>query len=359
MIENESAPINGPVVSNGTATWTIPLTVSVSVGNPATVAPTTGIPATPRAIRSTAAGQSQSEPSSTGAFSGTLSDADVSKLKLEIERASSQTYYDADKDAEDRKAYYADISSTLGPDQLFTALSQLVSKTHKNKLGYSPSQHLYPWVDLHDDLMIHSIYSGEKFAPLEFIQRDQEVAGLRLERLAGFRATESAGDPIAEAVMLEALESQLPFNCEHVVPQSWFGKKQPMKGDLHHLFACESKCNSFRSNTPYFDFADFREAVRSDCGKSVSNKFEPNAGKGPVARATLYFLLRYPGQINNNQSEYTPDRLQTLLQWHKDHPVTDYERHRNQAIFEVQGNRNPLIDFLELGSQIALKGGLG
>jgi endonuclease I len=51
--------------------------------------------------------------------------------------------------------------------------------------------------------------------------------------------------------------AELRFNCEHVVPQSWYAKAEPMRGDLHHLFACEPRCNSFRSNIPYFDFADF------------------------------------------------------------------------------------------------------
>ena len=117
-----------------------------------------------------------------------------------------------------------------------------------------------------------------------------------------------------------------------------------MRGDLHHLFACESGCNSFRSNIPYFDFADFEEVVRTACGKREDNKFEPSAGKGPVARASLYFLLRYPGQIDDD-AEFPADRLSTLLQWHSDDPVGEYELHRNQAIFKKQGNRNPLIDF--------------
>jgi endonuclease I len=39
--------------------------------------------------------------------------------------------------------------------------------------------------------------------------------------------------------------------------------------------------------------------------------------------------------------------MDTLLAWHKENPVGMYKRHRNQAIFEVQGNRNPLIDHPE------------
>ena len=45
-----------------------------------------------------------------------------------------------------------------------------------------------------------------------------------------------------------------------MVPQSWFEKHEPMRGDLHHLFACESRCNGFRGNTPFADFPDFPPA---------------------------------------------------------------------------------------------------
>lgn len=39
--------------------------------------------------------------------------------------------------------------------------------------------------------------------------------------------------------------------------------------------------------------------------------------------------------------------------------LTDYERHRNQAILEVQGNRNPLIDHPEWAEHIKFSRGLG
>jgi endonuclease I len=155
------------------------------------------------------------------------------------------------------------------------------------------------------------------------------------------------------------LEASLPYNCEHVVPQSWFDKRQPMRGDLHHLFACQSQCNSFRGNIPYFDFADFEEVVRVGCGKREDDRFEPKEGKGPAARATLYFLLRYPGQINDGEGEFRLDRLDILLRWHEQFPVTLYERHRNAAIAVVQGNRNPLIDFPEWAERIDFTHGLG
>ena len=90
--------------------------------------------------------------------------------------------------------------------------------------------------------------------------------------------------------------------------------------------------------------------------KREENKFEPTSGKGAVARAT--HLLRYQ-EINRTSQEYELDRLETLLGWHQSNPVTDYERHRNMAIFEEQGNRNPLIDFPEWEPKIEFHLGLG
>jgi endonuclease G len=148
------------------------------------------------------------------------------------------------------------------------------------------------------------------------------------------------------------LEAVSPFNCEHVVPQSWFAKQEPMRGDLHHLFTCEWGCNSFRGNTPYFDFPDFEEKDRDQCGRRVADRFEPSAGKGAVARATLYFLVRYPDQIGDIERELQLERLTTIVGWHKAFPVTEYERHRNAAIAIAQGNRNPLIDRSELVDQV-------
>jgi endonuclease I len=152
----------------------------------------------------------------------------------------------------------------------------------------------------------------------------------------------------------------MPFNCEHVVPQSWFAKHESMRGDLHHLFACEPRCNGFRGNTPYAGFSDDTPAVvRQDCGHSEPDGFEPLGGKGSVARATLYFLLRYPGQIGDEARELQRERLPVLLDWHAAHPIDAYERHRNAAIAETQGNRNPLIDHPDWAARIDFGAGFG
>lgn len=272
----------------------------------------------------------------------------------------TKKYYDEQADVQARENYYRGLDPELGPREFYSALSDLLTRTHKTKPSYKPATHVYPWIDLHEEngkRFIKSIYSGKQASPEEFIEADIR-RDLEIKRLK--ESFQLNKNPLIEATaFVDSLEASMPYNCEHVVPQSWFNKKEPMRGDIHHLFACESGCNSFRGNIPYFDFPDFEEVIRTDCGKRETAKFEPGNGKGAVARATLYFLLRYPGDINAVTSEYTRDRIATLISWHKNFPPDIYEFHRNQAIFEKQGNRNPLIDFPEWAEKIDFLEGLG
>ena len=192
--------------------------------------------------------------------------------------------------------------------------------------------------------------------PEDLIRADAEIDRARRAAVGILAASRRLSlDDVA--AYTSRIESALPYNCEHVVPQSWFLKRQPMKGDLHHLFACEMKCNGFRGNTPYFDFTP-DQIGRPDCGRSEPGRFEPVGGKGAVARATLYFLLRYPREIDNNDREYTRERLNVLLRWHREKPVNLHEKHRNRAIQGKQGNRNPFIDHPEWAEAIDWSKGL-
>lgn len=344
----ESTASSPAIGNDGSVTWTIPLQVSVRLGQPTSPASTTPAPEKPEPQSIPARPREENQ--------------ELEAALAELEAASGKTYYDAASDESNRDRYYKKILSEankLNPDELYKELSNLLKSTHKTKLSYSPSQHLYPWVDLHPDRQLRSIYSDQTFKPEELIREDFRIAQLRALRTQEFKLKESTISAKEMDIQLDLLEASLPFNCEHVVPQSWFKKKEPMRGDLHHLFACEVKCNSYRGNYPYFDFPDFEEKVRDRCGKLSEEKFEPSAGKGAVARATLYFMLRHPGEIDKTAREYQEERLATLFDWHKTNPVTEYEKHRNMAIFEKQGNRNPLIDFPDWADKIAFKLGLG
>src|SRR4051812_29409698 len=241
--------------------------------------------------------------------------------------AQERPYFDEESDRAAAEQYYAGIE----PE--YEALSKLLESTHREQPRYSPAVELYPWVDLQPDGKIRSLYTEEEYEPEQLI----EDAARTHDRRESLRAGKDEA----------TVEELAPYNCEHTVCQSWFEHAEPMRGDLHHLFACERKCNSFRGNTPYTDFPDYLEVVREACGKSESRGFEPWRGKGPAARGTLYFTLRYP-----KLGIYSDEALETILGWHEAEPVSEYERHRNAAVFERQGNRNPLIDHPDWASEI-------
>lgn len=239
--------------------------------------------------------------------------------------AQNKTYYEAELDEEKRKHYYCDAAFT--PDKLHT----LLVNTHTRRLNYSPHEYVYPWVDLQENLQLKSLYSGQDMDPAETIEQDVRML------------------KTVEAGVL----AEVTFNTEHVVPQSWFDEKEPMRGDLHHLFACEPACNSMRSNYPYYDFQPYDPeitiaGIRTGCGMAENGKFEPEYGKGIVARAVFYFTLRYMKELDIRDRM----NLELLLRWHQENPVTVYEKHRNLAIQELQGNRNPFIDFPDLAEEM-------
>lgn len=263
-----------------------------------------------------------------------------------LESSRTRKYLDEAKERGDVEAYYRDLDLPgLTMSERLSALTELLTDSHMTRPKYQPGKHVYPWVDLHKEgrrLVIKSIYSGAVFDAAEFIEEAFRIESRR-ESIRSSILSEEGFSTLTADQLDELFEAQAPYNCEHVVPQSWFAKKEPMRGDLHHLFACESKCNSFRGNHAYFDFEDF-EALMDFCGRRENKQFEPTSGKGAVARATLYFLVRYPQTIDVALSTMDESRIQTLLAWHRGDPVSTYERHRNQAIFEAQGNRNPFID---------------
>lgn len=236
-----------------------------------------------------------------------------------------EDYYDEVGDAKDRDAFYSSVRDKFdraSGDELFEDLNSLLKKDHR-PLGYGEARrHLYGKIDRRPDGGLYYLYSGD---------------GIKNEKEYSKPATHELGN----------------YNCEHVVPQSWFQKQSTPKADLHHLFTEQIQCNGTRANYPLKETPE-GEQIPS-CGlvqNDGSQSFEPNAGKGEVARATLYFITRYPGEVGDSARETQSQDLQQLLKWHKEYPVTDYERHRNDAIQDVQGNRNPFIDFPELADKV-------
>ncbi|MDS9470880.1 endonuclease [Sporosarcina pasteurii] len=289
-----------------------------------------------------------------------MENCDSEELLAELTRnqrkinTSAELYYNEKLDNFWIEHYYCDISpNSATSTQLLKELQCLVKKTHRYKHPYyiSKDQYLYTWVDLQPNGQLKSIYSGIQKNPQKVIEEEFATIQRRSEHYRKLMINQMDTSKNFKR-QVQKISNQHKFNAEHVVPQSWFKAREPMKGDLHNLFTCEPKCNSIRSNFPYYEFESKKDSrrTRNHCGLYEMGRFEPEHGKGTAARATLYFLLRYPRKIIKRYRKRI--NIPLLFRWHGQYPVTNYEKHRNQAIFEIQGNRNPFIDIPDLTKKI-------
>jgi endonuclease I len=150
----------------------------------------------------------------------------------------------------------------------------------------------------------------------------------------------------------------ITWTREHVWPNSRLGiprvnnTSKNQGSDLHNLRAIIQSVNSSRSNK-VFDVATTSETY-----------FPGDADKGDVARILFYMVIRYDfleltdeiltNDSSTNYSVYGTkmSRFSVLMDWHLSDPVDDFERNRNNVIYEYQNNRNPFIDHPEFASLI-------
>lgn len=274
---------------------------------------------------------------------------------------NKQLYYDQQQDEADVKEYYrgAEVLDLSGL-ALFYKFHTLVFQTHKIQIPYflSKDLYLYTWVDLYPDGSAKSIYSSEKKDPETLIKEDHDTLRKKYDEFRR-RSRKFQQHGFQSIKALKVFEETFKMNTEHIVPQSWFEGSEPMKGDLHHLFICHPKCNIARSNFPYTDFDFYNpespdEKLNNNCGVSSGFLFEPEHGKGASARAMLYFFLRYPKMVKKEFRDQVD--IDLLKRWVQEFPPSLHEKHRNQAIYYIQGNRNPFIDFPELVEKIDFPG---
>lgn len=148
------------------------------------------------------------------------------------------------------------------------------------------------------------------------------------------------------------------WHREHVWPNSRLGIPRVTEtqinqaSDLHNLRAIVPSINSSRSNKVFGP-------------ETTSDQYFPgDADKGDVARILFYMVVRYPFLAlsndvlpNDPETNYTMagakmSRFSFLIEWHKQDPVDDFERARNEVIFGLQNNRNPFIDHPEFVAMI-------
>jgi endonuclease I len=133
------------------------------------------------------------------------------------------------------------------------------------------------------------------------------------------------------------------WNREHVWPQSLLGVSAGSSinaaSDLHNLKPSNPSINSSRGNKYY-------DTVLT----TVSYYPQRTAIHGDIARMLFYMVIMYDiySLVDTTPSTYQMGKLSTLLLWHIQDPVDEFEQRRNERIYFHQGNRNPFIDYPEL-----------
>ena len=162
------------------------------------------------------------------------------------------------------------------------------------------------------------------------------------------------------------------YNREHSFPNSWFGGKNgtmPMYSDLNPLYPTDGWVNNKRaifpfgetSNPTYKSANDFSKLGPCSYPGYTGTVFEPNDEyKGDFARTYFYMVTCYEEKIADWYQKYPESQptldgnvypglsswqLVMLMKWAKNDPVSEKEINRNNAVYGIQKNRNPFIDY--------------
>ena len=157
------------------------------------------------------------------------------------------------------------------------------------------------------------------------------------------------------------------YNREHLWAQSWTNDDSKHKTDLHHVYPTDGYVNNRRGN---YAFGEVNNAswTSQNGGKLGSNTvsgyngtvFEPiDEYKGDIARALMYISVRYYQEDSGwstsdmtNKSVIKDWAMTMLLRWHEEDPVDDKEINRNNAVYNIQRNRNPFVDYPDFALMI-------
>ena len=156
------------------------------------------------------------------------------------------------------------------------------------------------------------------------------------------------------------------YNREHSIPQSWFSEASPMVSDVVHVLPTDGYVNNRRSSYLLAEVSSVTYSSKNNYSKLGSCKttgysgtvFEPNDEiKGDMARIYFYMATCYQDKCTNwtkgeatkvfstQNKGLTNWVVDMFMDWSKRDLIDDVETARNNAVQEVQGNRNPFVDY--------------
>jgi len=242
--------------------------------------------------------------------------------------------------ATEPSGYYNSCIGKSG-ETLLKALSTVIS-SHTD-IGYKALWELYKTSDVDENGKIWDMYSTKRWKP------GTDQCG----------TYSSVGDC---------------YNREHSFPKSWFDDASPMVSDGFHIYPTDGYVNGKRGNYPFGECANGTSIGGSGSVRALGRLgtstfagysgtvFEPDDQyKGDFARSYFYMAACYNSRIASFHSDMLAGNsfpvfkswaVNLLLKWHRQDPVSDKERKRNEVVYGRQHNRNPFIDHPELVEHI-------
>lgn len=173
--------------------------------------------------------------------------------------------------------------------------------------------------------------------------------------------TSTGGAPVLNSCGYEVRKLQdraAQTEWEHVVPAYVFGhqrqcwqkggrknceKNDPvfnmMEADLFNLTVSVGEVNADRSNFDY-GVVTTQQPMYGACGSKTDFQqkiFEPrDEAKGEVARITFYMYDRYNLKMSEREQKL-------LMAWDKEHPVSEWEKTRDNRINAFMGHHNEFV----------------
>lgn len=239
--------------------------------------------------------------------------------------------------AQDFKPYYVSADA-LKKEELKTALHDIISK--HSVFNYSDLWIYYEKTDAcqEDSTKVYDMYSDADFY---FTGTGKAVSGM---------------------------------NKEHVAPQSWWGggNLYPIYTDLFNVYPSEASANNAKSNYPLGEVTGTVSFSNTRCKIGAASKsggagkvFEPcDEYKGDFARIYMYDAVCYQNVIWADKYDWAFTAggsayptfndwiIPIMIKWNRMDPPSEWEILRNERVYEVQGNRNPFIDYPTLAEYI-------
>lgn len=241
--------------------------------------------------------------------------------------------------------YYNSIDTSLRGDDFRDKLANLITTTHTNYTSYAGLANAYKTTDA----------VPNKSGYITWFYTGTEV------KFSGFGG--KGGQT----------------NREHVWPKDGgnaFSETSECGSDAHHLRPTECNLNSTRGSKSFGEVeqstqnvvnqnksASYGDGTADSLCYTSGSFFYPAAGyRGATARILMYVQTRWGNKFNlqfvdGAGHSKTIGDFKTLMKWHLEELPTQEEINRNQAVYEIQGNRNPFIDHPEYAAYIYSEAG--